>query len=459
MPAATTRAVSCPKCRATYQVAGESGAVTCKKCRAVFRVGAAARTTQDKALERARNAGDARTAKRAIIAFAFLGVVLAVIVLSSGDDKPAAPPPPPKWSPHAAETPPTSGTPPVAPKVAKAADSEQEKLARRFVRALATENRAEFDAIFDYRHYFNHVAHVNKWDDARRYERQTPEQQAAMREDTYQRNTAPDRVEHLKRHLVPEMDAGKTVPSEAKVESGSAYFTYDCKGEEGKTAFMLRIHLRPRTDEGAADPASWVVYNVAEQWLTTSVGRPKRDRDFRSAEDRKKEEEVAARVANPSGLPEEAPVAQAPLTGTSTAQADAIRAAVKTMLDPEASGPQVARARMNIQEAGKVAIPFLLNELVGKDHRVNEEDRKNSAVVVRELIEITGEQIAYGPMNSDQPAFGMLQMTPEEREQSVRRWFGWWKTKGPKFEKKITPPEPEDEAERPASPPPKPPKR
>lgn len=454
MNATETRAVTCPKCRTQNNIpVGFEGAFRCARCKAVIRVGGAAQNAAQKKNTAARDAGDSRTAQRALIGFLIFGVILAAVILNQ---KPPPPPPAPKPAPPAAVS---SGTivydpPPVKRDIPKR--SRPLATAKDFLKAMAEDDGAKIDALFDYERYYAGIARRLQWEDARKYENQTPEQKTVMREEAKGFLTSsPERSRHLKDFAVPKLAAW---PDEQLItDTGQDYesFQFDVRNETGKTAFMLKIVVAlragfdPVTD--AENAKAWFVSEVGEQWMTTTVGRNRKDSRMKDAiEDRKKEETIATKTRGPV---EEAPVELPPMPGTSDGQAATFKSAIAALIDPSTGAKDLRKARETLRDGGKPAIPFLLNALVGKDHRENEAHRTASGIVVRELIEITGVQIPYGPMNNDQAAFGgMLQMTPDEREQSVRRWFGWWKTKGPKFTKKLEAPEPDDDAAPPTAP-------
>ncbi|HMS18105.1 MAG TPA: hypothetical protein PKA37_14770, partial [Planctomycetota bacterium] len=77
-------------------------------------------------------------------------------------------------------------------------------------------------------------------------------------------------------------------------------------------------------------------------------------------------------------------------------------------------------------------------------------DHTNDATQIREanmaillLREITGESFGYAPGQAKGFGQSIVTATPEERVLAVRRWFGWWNTKGRSFVKK-TNEEPDD---------------
>jgi hypothetical protein len=454
MNEAATRAVACPKCRTKNEVqAGFTGAFRCSRCGSGIRIGA--KSQKDARIAQVRDAGDSRTALRAVVIFVIAGILLAIVLLSmkgKGID-PVVPPVPKSGSAGADRT-------PDVPRVEVPKSTRPEEHAKSFLKALAARDRTKLDELFDYKQHFAKAAYKYNWEDSRRYENQPPEMQASMRDEAASLLMTADRCDHLRDYLVPKLNSGEAFPTDKSQGPDFGSYTYAVQNETGVTAFLIRVSvgLRDGFDKvaDAENPKAWGVYELADQWMVTTVGRAKKDRGFKEAvEERKKDEEIVTRKRGPV---EEAPKEVPPIPGTTPGQVSAIKAAIQSLVNPTAPAKEFQRARTTLQEAGKVAIPFMLNELVGKDHRENEAHRNASAVIVRELIEITGVDIPYGPMNSDQAAFGMVSMTPDERETAVRRWFGWWKTKGDKFEKKIVAPDPLDDPTK-APAPPKPPKK
>lgn len=456
-----TRAVACPKCRTQNELPpGFSGTFRCKKCKGGVRVGAAGMSEQQKKVAAARDAGDSRTAQRAIIIFAVVGVLLAIVLLNSKSPPTPIPDPasPRRESSRGAAR---NDVPDPPPRKELPKSTQPESLAKKFAVALANDDRATIDQMFDYARYYSAVARRNHWDDARKYENKSPDEQKAYRDEARELLLTADRSRHLKEFVAPKIKAlAEDLFSNKDQGNDYGTFTFDVRNETGKTAFLMRVSVGLRdgfdAEKDAENPAAWGVYEVADQWLITTVERPRKDRGFKDAvEDRRKEEVVATKTKGP---PEEAPAELAPMPGTSPAQVTAFKDAVRVLVDNSAGAQDVRKAKTLLRDAGKPAIPFLLNGLVGKDHRENEQDRIASGVIVRELIEITGVQINYGPQNTGERGLGgIMAMTPDEREQAVRRWFGWWKVRGPKWTKKLEAPEPEEEETPPK--PPTPPKK
>ena len=102
-------------------------------------------------------------------------------------------------------------------------------------------------------------------------------------------------------------------------------------------------------------------------------------------------------------------------------------------------------ARATLTDRGKPAIPGLLRALSQLDIEEDKEEVAQAFQIIQTLREITGQNFNFRPMMTAQ-AFGMGGMTratPAERIKAVRRWYGWWEVKGPKFTEKEKVKEPE----------------
>ena len=77
---------------------------------------------------------------------------------------------------------------------------------------------------------------------------------------------------------------------------------------------------------------------------------------------------------------------------------------------------------------GKPAIPFLLNTLIGVDHKEDESAILNAMSIVNTLRELTGESFGYGPPTAAgiMGGSGLAGATADQRVRAIRRWFGWW---------------------------------
>jgi hypothetical protein len=437
------RDVTCPKCRTVSRVAAAfEGVFRCPKCKAGLRLGGPTKS-QARASD-VRDKSDTRTAQRALIGFGVAAVVVAIFFLSQ------------EKKPRPIET--TSPLRPPTPTIKEAPDptpvrrttttsSQPEAVVKKMIRALASEDSAQFDELFDYRKFYSNMARKNHWEEERHYDKVSVEAQAAYRDDAKGALLSADRATYLRDYLLKKLDG----PAEGYMtkDLGSDYgaFNFDIKNEAGKSVLLMRLVVSVRDGfdavNDAENPKAWAVSSIDEQWLVTTVGRPNADRRMKDpVEEARKERAIATRRSG--GFPEEEPTEQAPLPGTSAAQAQVWSDAIVALGKMSSSAKELRKAREQLVEGGKPAIPYLLNALRRYDHNGPEEDRIAASQIVNVLTDITGEQIDYGPMNTDQAKFGMVSMTPEERATAVRRWFGWWKTKGAAFERKKVAAEPDD---------------
>lgn len=139
--------------------------------------------------------------------------------------------------------------------------------------------------------------------------------------------------------------------------------------------------------------------------------------------------EEAAIAAGPVELPkipsrssEADPVAVEMVEGTSSSTMRVIEGAIRRLTDPKAT-TDAGRARRELVEIGKAAIPPLLNQLVPLD--LEQQDDLIIAVRVSQaLIELTGEPYPIVPGTNEGSVIGE---GAADNEKHRRRWFGWWK--------------------------------
>ena len=127
-------------------------------------------------------------------------------------------------------------------------------------------------------------------------------------------------------------------------------------------------------------------------------------------------EEKYARRVNPLGE-----IRRIPYTGdTDAAEAQRLRGLVQDLLGEDR--PRAREARRALREAGKRAVPALLNALVGLDMgRVEDVSRANTCASL--LRELTGMNFHFIPGFIEE---SRLDSVSADLEASIRRWFGWW---------------------------------
>lgn len=105
---------------------------------------------------------------------------------------------------------------------------------------------------------------------------------------------------------------------------------------------------------------------------------------------------------------------------------------VATMLDLELT-KEAARARRELVEIGRPAIPILLTKLF-ETPADTEENRIRCGLVDQALQGITGQQFGYAPGEAGSAAG----TTEERRQSSIKQWFAWWHKNQKRFEEKKT---------------------
>lgn len=457
MTVQSTHTLSCPKCAASYQVrSGFQGKVRCRGCGATFTVGAGSRGGGGKQGRR-QDMRDQKTATRVLVVVALVVVLFGglVAVLNTSEapggqegrsvaigDVDASDPDVYRIEDRAPEV--AAERPEATPEI----KAVQDQVMMAFLEALAEGDEEAFDRHFNYRLYWKELARDAGWEPGDDYHYASANAEKREELEALARDTVMGRdmevVEGIRTLLLPGLRSGEIQPYNVEREIDFASFDLTAKDEQGEDYFSLRLRLRlnegldPRVD--GLNPESWGVY-------TFELRRHKSTLAIREADtshvdlvsQRIKEERREARrrsVQTGKGPAEADPERVDPLPGTSGAQASRIQSAVRILTDRGSSGPEVHEAHQALIRYGKVSIPFLLNALVGKDHRMNEDDILSCMPVITTLREITGNRFGYGPPNPEAQGLGMGQgglagATPDQRLTALKRWFGWWKAEGP----------------------------
>lgn len=145
-----------------------------------------------------------------------------------------------------------------------------------------------------------------------------------------------------------------------------------------------------------------------------------------------REEPVAstdsARVPKPRGPSLPDPATVEPLADTTSLMNDAIQSAMRDLQSAE-STVAGARARTALVEAGKHAVPHLLNAMVSID-LADPAQTLVAARIANTLIDITGVDYPIVPGGN---AGSMLGEGAEENDSNRRRWYAWWRDHGKAF--------------------------
>jgi hypothetical protein len=187
----------------------------------------------------------------------------------------------------------------------------------------------------------------------------------------------------------------------------------------------------PKTD--ANDVNAWRVYGIKHHQHKAIKGKArKRGRKDFGASLGKKPKKARSRRTGLKGPPQADLIAVPWLEGTSTEIQGKLTGLIKAALDnmnPKASNV----ARGELVDAGKSAMPGVLTALSVMNHTDDNEQILNAWILIQVLREMTGEHFGYGPQTTSGTRGSLTQATPEERVIAVRRWFGWWATKGANF--------------------------
>lgn len=447
----TTRLVSCPKCMAEYRLRADfQGNVKCKKCQRAFHVG---HTSSQRQGQRSRDRHEHKTAIKLIVACSIGLLFVAGIIAatastesgSTGGDTSNT-----RRRPRGRTELPTNyprtdlGTSVDPAEVSR----HPPVVTRQFIAAMANGDRQTVKELFLFDSYFK-TADLRFKKGEEQYKDGSEGRQAELRDLVVNELLDPFLVEVLKKHMVPQMEAGEEwVWTSQEVDRQSAGMRVLCKDEERKDLLMLDIELGLKTGMTMTDAVkqdAWGVKKVSLKWMQETIAATGDQKRFRGlgVETQKKREAVARKGSK--GPAEAAPSVQEAGAGTSGAQGAVIEGNVRALIDEGTSGPDYFKAQDALKQSQKMAIPFLLNELVERDHGENETDIMAAHKCIMVLREITGESFGYAPGQAKMRMQSMAAATPEERKKAVRRWFGWWKYNRTSWKRKKVTVEPEEE--------------
>ncbi|MAG33784.1 MAG: hypothetical protein CL908_23130 [Deltaproteobacteria bacterium] len=427
------RTINCPKCSASYKLRADyQGNVKCKKCERAFSVGV---THAERRGQHSRDSNDHKTAiKLTVICSVALLLIAGIVYLAGSSDSGVtagnrsakgrrrnAALPKSYAETHLRANVPTSQHPP--------------RIADRFLRAMADGDKDGLSELFLFDHYFEWAdKHYGNLDENKNglYAVGTAEYQASQRELVLDQLMDAGRSEFLRRDLVPQIDSNEEwVWARKRVEPDYADIQFLCKDSAGQDLFIIYIGVRLKkgmTPQDGGREDAWGVYKVSDQWYqkTLAIAKPEK-RLVDIGVGRHYKDVMKARKAAGAGPAEAKAEFQDPVPGTSAGQKDAIEAAVRVLLDEGSSGPDYFRSQAQLKDMGKGAIPFLLNVLLDKDHREDEQDIMTAHKATVILREITGKHFGYAPGKAKMAMQSLATATADERDTAVRRWFGWWK--------------------------------
>lgn len=427
------RVVNCPKCAAQYKLRADfQGNVKCKKCQRAFHVG---HTASERQGQRSRDRHDQKTAVKLVVACSLALLLIAGLIAVAGstdsgtsvqDGSRAT-----RRSNRRTELPENYARTDLGKSINPEEVSRHPPvITRDFVTAMANGDRETIKELFLFGAYFKR-ADLRFRNEEERYHGGSEGRQAELRDLVVTELLDPFLVEVLKKHMVPQMEAGEDWVWKAKeVDRKSAGMRILCKDEENKDLLMLDVELALKegmTEQDAMTQEAWGVKKVSLKWMQETIAATGDQKRFRGlGVETQKKREAQARAGN-KGPAEATPSVQNAVPGTSGEQGAIIEGHVRALIDEGTSGPDYFKAQDALKEAQKMAIPFLLNELVDRDHGENEADIMAAHKCILVLREITGMAFGYAPGKARMRMQSMASATPEERRQAVRRWFGWWK--------------------------------
>jgi hypothetical protein len=84
----------------------------------------------------------------------------------------------------------------------------------------------------------------------------------------------------------------------------------------------------------------------------------------------------------------------------------------------------LGRARRELADFGKPAIPVVLNIIVGREKLETQEDKQIVNQAILALRDITHEEFGFAPAGL---AGSLTGESLEANQKAIERWFGWWR--------------------------------
>jgi len=427
--------------------------VKCKNCSASFEVGS---TNAERRGRQVHAKNEKRTAVRLIVATGVAMLVIGGIIAlaSKSDDRPS---PSPRRSvedrarQRAAYTSMRNARPaPREPAVDMSrVRPHPQALLRAFVAAMADGDEDAMKSAFLFDQYFKQTD-LRTRDPLQKYANSDEARQAELRAVVIQEMQSPYLVEVLRQHMVPQLASSESwVWEYDHVDTKGADFRIRCRDGDGRPLLSLRIGLNLRTGmtpEDAVRAEAWGVQSVALKWLQETIAATGDTKRFRSLGiETQKRRETVARKGTKKGPVEADPTRQQVVGGTSEADRTAIQGLIRALIDEGTSGPDYFKAQDKLKDHGKRAVPFLLNELLDREHGDNDTDIMVGHKCCQMLREITGQAFGYAPGKAKFAMQNMASATSEERLTAIRRWFGWWRYNGTRWNGKKAVDEPDEE--------------
>ncbi len=420
--------LKCPRCDKGIRVEEDVAAVRCPNCKTLLNLGAS-RKSSERAVTRDKN--DNSTALK--IMAGVVGVAIFIAILASlSDDEPKVVKKKKRDDSYASSY--LGSTVPMD--LTEISSVIPERIGRTLMMAMAQDDPDAIEPLILWTELFETLAKENNWDEERRYANVDDAGKSKMRDGYLMALMDPDYVQIIQDRLMSELEDGIDTPmTDAGVDwCNVRYVIYD-KFTDPWLEIILKTKLLPGRDPKteAANPSAWRVYGIKHHQHKAIKGKAKKrgSKDF-GARLGKNPKKKRTRRTGPKGPPQ-ADLAAIPwLEGTSPTMQAKLNELIKAALDnmnPKASNV----ARSDLANVGKAAIPGLLTSLSVMNHKDDAEQILNAWVLVQVLREMTGEHFGYGPQTTSGARGSLTQATPEERVIAVRRWFGWWESKGQSF--------------------------
>lgn len=394
----------------------------------------------------ARNKADNKMAIQATVAcVVLLGLVFTLVSLGRGGDEP-------KPKPEARPDPIMIDGPDRVRKPSELSDVPI-TLAQEFLIGLGNDDQGKIDALVWWDRLFEQKELESKREEKDRYANLDDEGKAKLRDRFMLMVMDPDYQQIVRDFALKKLTAGTFTWDRADIGADYGNVQMNIEDRDGKSllVFNIRTEIRPGFDtiNDAQNRKAWAIVGIDHEVKNriNELGQRVRStkKDFVEelyAADRREEKKKKRR--NAAGPPEADPKLVDWLEGMSdSTKSDIEKLCADTvqMDDPRAG----IRARADLVDRGKVAIPGILRAISQLDYEEDRDDVLKTFQLVQVLREITGKQFNYRPETTTMGfgQGGMTRSTPEERRKAIRRWFGCWEANKDTWTKKSDEPEPE----------------
>ena len=418
--------IKCPHCETRFQTR-TAGEVECPGCGAELRIGGG---TRGKKAREAANKSDNKIAIQVTVGLIIAFALIALVISSNKSDEEDT-----SRRRERRDDPVELGEVNI-PASPSQESSIPERHAKTFLLALADQDAETMERLIWWDRMFEAMAQFNNWGEERRYANKDDRGKEKMRQDMLFRILDPDYAELVRTRLADAIRSNAAPPNKSDVgdDWGNVSYVINNLREIPVVGYLIKVQLLDNRDPvaDAENPDAWKITRIKQDQFTSikEGQKPKKGRDI-GADLGKVEKKRKPRKRGLQGPAEADPMDVAWLEGTSDAAKSNILDLVKRT---QGNDRNALRSRRQMTDLGKQIIPPILTAIHQMNYRDDDAQIQNAWSLVLALRELTGLSFGFGPGTATSAGGpGMAQATPDERARAIRRWFGWWETKGATF--------------------------